>query len=58
MTHLMVRYPIFFDQEYSPLVDPSNPQESQRRLELLRQLLFAQGRILQGNPESVFLELP
>ena len=58
VTHLMVRYPIFFDQEYSPLVDPSQPQESQRRLELLRQLLFDQGRILQGNPDFVFLELP
>ena len=57
-THLMVRYPLFFDPEHSPLVDPSNPQESQRRLNLLREFLFGQGGVLQGNENFVFLELP
>jgi hypothetical protein len=54
----MVRYPLFFDPEHSPLVDPSNPQESQRRLNLLREFLFGQGGVLQGNENFVFLELP
>ena len=48
----------FFDLEHSPLVDPSNPQESQRRLNLLRNFLFGQGGVLQGNENFVFLVLP
>ena len=58
VTHLMVRYPLLFDLEWSPLVDPSKPQESQRRLALLREFLFGQGGVLQGTPNFVFLKLP
>ncbi|MEE8348255.1 MAG: glycosyltransferase family 39 protein, partial [Acidobacteriota bacterium] len=57
VTHLMVRYPLFLDLEHSPLVDPSRPQESQRRLTLFKDFLFGQGGILQGNLNFVFVKL-
>lgn len=58
VTHVMMRYPLLFDEAHSPLVDPTKPEESQRRLSLLRDFLFNYSRILQRDNNYIFVEIP
>lgn len=58
VTHLMVRYPLLFDQRYSPLVDPKDPQGSRKNLDLLERFLFRYCRVLEKSPHYLFAEFP